>query len=79
MLLKRSALRGEQKNATQSVTNVVEGEDRTDVSRAADESLLLYSSSSHNEPEEREQISVSIATFGVRLRCPVTTRTEWQA
>jgi hypothetical protein len=53
------------KNATQSVKNVVEkGEDRRDVSRAVDETLLLYTSSSDNE--EREQISVSIATSGVR-------------
>jgi hypothetical protein len=35
------------------------------MSRAVDETLHLYTSSSHNE--EREQISVSIATSGVRL------------
>jgi hypothetical protein len=36
------------------------------MSRTVDEALLLYASGSHNE--EREQISVSIATSGVRLR-----------
>ena len=46
--------------ATQSVKNVVEGENRRDMSRTVDEALLLYTSSSHNEG--REQISVSIAT-----------------
>jgi len=65
-MLKRSARRGEKTNATQSVKNVVEGKDRRDISRTANQTLLLYTSSSHIE--EREQISVSIATSGVRLR-----------
>ena len=65
-MLKRSARRRDKNNATQSVKNVVEGIDKRDMSRAVDKTLLLYTSSSHDE--EREQISVSIATSGVRLR-----------
>lgn len=65
-MLKRPARRRENITRPSRCEMWFEGKDRRDMSRTVDETLLLYTSSSHSE--EREQISVPIATSGVRLR-----------